>query len=92
MTSNGTQYDRLATFTLHETESMFAAIRGHSRETNSAQVWRTSTPEPTRKDGIIWTCIKDVGRYTRLFATPGTFIFQFDNIVQPGFDGEYDCE
>lgn len=72
VTSNGTQYDRLATLTLHETE-----------------IWRTSTPEPTRGDGIIWTYIKDVSRYTRLFATPGTLILQLDNIVQAGLDGEY---
>ena len=31
-------------------------------------VWRTSTPEPTRGDGIIWTYLKDVTRYTPLFA------------------------
>ncbi|KAG5642949.1 hypothetical protein DXG03_001830, partial [Asterophora parasitica] len=51
--------------------------------------WRTSTPEPTRGDGIIWTYIKDVSQYTPLFAKPGTFIFQLDNLVQPGLDGVY---
>ena len=59
---------------------------------DNVQVWRTSTPEPTRGDGIVWTYTKDVSRYTRLFATPGIFIFQLDNVVQPGLDGEYYCE
>ncbi|KAF5380981.1 hypothetical protein D9615_003958 [Tricholomella constricta] len=53
------------------------------------EVWRTSTPEPTRGDGIIWTYIKDVSQYTPLFAEPGTFIFQLDNLIQPGLDGIY---
>jgi hypothetical protein len=44
-------------------------------------VWRTSTPEPTTA-GIIWTYVKDVTRYTPLFAKPGTFILELDNIVQ----------
>lgn len=52
-------------------------------------VWRTSTPEPTRGDGIIWTYIKDVTRYTPLFAKNGTFIFQLDNVIQEGLDGVY---
>ncbi|KAG6818112.1 hypothetical protein H0H87_000017 [Tephrocybe sp. NHM501043] len=53
------------------------------------KVWRTSTPEPTRGDGIIWTYIKDVTRYTPLFAKPGTFILQLDNLIQTGLDGIY---
>lgn len=52
-------------------------------------VWRTSTPEPTRGDGIIWTYIKDVTRYTPLFAKPGTFILQLDNLIETGLDGIY---
>ncbi|KAG5651592.1 hypothetical protein H0H81_008113 [Sphagnurus paluster] len=72
VTSNGTQYDRLAHFTFQNVE-----------------IWRTSTPEPTIGDGIIWTYIKDVSRYTPLFANPGTFILQLDNIVEPGLDGIY---
>lgn len=92
MTSNGTQYDRLATFTLHETESVLVAIHCELQRLTLISVWRTSTPEPTRGDGIIWTYVKDVSRYTKLFATPGTFVFQLDNIVQPRLDGEYYCE
>jgi len=61
-------------------------------EPHDVQVWRTSTPEPTRGDGILWTYTKDVSRYSRLFATPGAFILQLDNIVQPGLDGEYYCK
>lgn len=52
-------------------------------------VWRTSTPEPTRGDGIIWTHLKDVTRYTPLFASPGTFILQLDNLLETGLDGQY---
>ena len=52
-------------------------------------VWRTSTPEPTRGDGIIWTHLKDVTRYIPLFAKPGTFILQLDNLLQQGLDGQY---
>lgn len=52
-------------------------------------VWRTSTPEPTRGDGIIWTYLKDVTRYIPLFAKPGTFILQLDNLLETGLDGQY---
>ncbi|KAG6909711.1 hypothetical protein DXG01_015913 [Tephrocybe rancida] len=55
----------------------------------NVEIWRTSTPEPTRGDGIIWTYVKDVSRYTPLFATPGTFIMQLDNVIQSGLDGVY---
>ena len=52
-------------------------------------VWRTSTPEPTRGDGIIWTYLKDVTRFIPLFAKPGTFILQLDNLLETGLDGQY---
>ncbi|KIP09483.1 hypothetical protein PHLGIDRAFT_126231 [Phlebiopsis gigantea 11061_1 CR5-6] len=55
---------------------------------DNVEIWRTSTPEPTRGDGIIWTYLKDVSRYTPLFAKAGTFVLQLDNIVQTGLDGE----
>lgn len=55
---------------------------------NTGSVWRTSTPEPTY-DGIIWTYIKDVTRYIPLFAKPGTFILELDNILQTGLNGQY---
>ncbi|KAI0647264.1 peptide N-acetyl-beta-D-glucosaminyl asparaginase amidase A-domain-containing protein [Trametes meyenii] len=55
----------------------------------NVEIWRTSTPEPTRGDGIIWTFLKDVTRYTPLFAKPGTFILQLDNLLQTGLDGQY---
>ncbi|KAF9532984.1 peptide N-acetyl-beta-D-glucosaminyl asparaginase amidase A-domain-containing protein [Crepidotus variabilis] len=55
----------------------------------NVEIWRTSTPEPTKGDGIIWTHVKDVTQYTPLFAKPGTFILQLDNIVQTGLDGVY---
>lgn len=47
----------------------------------NVEIWRTSTPEPTAA-GIIWTYIKDVTRFTPLFAKPGTFILQLDNLIQ----------
>ncbi|KAF8201834.1 peptide N-acetyl-beta-D-glucosaminyl asparaginase amidase A-domain-containing protein [Pholiota molesta] len=55
----------------------------------NVEIWRTSTPEPTQGDGIIWTYIKDVTRYTPLFAKPGTFILQLDNLIETGLDGIY---
>ncbi|KAL0071407.1 hypothetical protein AAF712_001264 [Marasmius tenuissimus] len=55
----------------------------------NTEIWRTSTPEPTRGDGIIWTYTKDVSQYTPLFAEPGTFILQLDNLIQEGLDGVY---
>ncbi|KAJ7155962.1 peptide N-acetyl-beta-D-glucosaminyl asparaginase amidase A-domain-containing protein [Mycena crocata] len=54
----------------------------------NVEIWRTSTPEPTAA-GIIWTYIKDVTRYTPLFAKPGTFILQLDNLIQTGLNGVY---
>ncbi|KAF8921285.1 peptide N-acetyl-beta-D-glucosaminyl asparaginase amidase A-domain-containing protein [Mucidula mucida] len=55
----------------------------------NVEIWRTSTPEPTRGDGIIWTYIKDVTKYMPLFETTGTFILQLDNLIQTGLDGVY---
>ncbi|KAJ7774828.1 peptide-N4-(N-acetyl-beta-glucosaminyl)asparagine amidase A [Mycena metata] len=73
VTSNGTQYDRLAVFTFQNVE-----------------IWRSSTPEPTTT-GIVWNYVKDVTRYTPLFAKPGTFILELDNIVdvETGLTGIY---
>ncbi|TDL27476.1 hypothetical protein BD410DRAFT_782559 [Rickenella mellea] len=72
VTSNGTQFDRLALFSLDEVE-----------------IWRSSTPEPTRGDGIIWTYLKDVTRFIPLFSKPGTFVLQLDNLLEAGLDGQY---
>ncbi|KAI0093521.1 peptide N-acetyl-beta-D-glucosaminyl asparaginase amidase A-domain-containing protein [Irpex rosettiformis] len=55
----------------------------------NVEIWRTSTPEPTRGDGIIWTYLKDVTRFLPLFSEPGTFILQLDNLIETGLDGEY---
>ncbi|KAI0306572.1 peptide N-acetyl-beta-D-glucosaminyl asparaginase amidase A-domain-containing protein [Multifurca ochricompacta] len=55
----------------------------------NVEIWRTSTPEPVRGDGIIWTYLKDVTRFIPLFSKPGTFILQLDNLIEPGLDGEY---
>ena len=52
-------------------------------------VWRTSTPEPTSGDGIIWTYLKDVTRFIPLFENPGEFIFELDNLLETGLDGQY---
>ncbi|KAK7014861.1 peptide-N4-(N-acetyl-beta-glucosaminyl)asparagine amidase A [Favolaschia claudopus] len=54
----------------------------------NVEIWRTSTPEPTAA-GIIWTYIKDVTRFVPLFAKPGTFILQLDNLIQTGLNGVY---
>ncbi|KAA1471171.1 hypothetical protein DENSPDRAFT_96775 [Dentipellis sp. KUC8613] len=55
----------------------------------NVEIWRTSTPEPTIGDGIIWTFVKDVTRYLPLFAKSGTFILQLDNLIETGLNGEY---
>ncbi len=55
-------------------------------------VWRTSTPEPVKGDGIIWTYLKDVTRFIPLFSKSGTFILQLDNLIETGLDGEYASE
>ncbi|TCD66018.1 hypothetical protein EIP91_001918 [Steccherinum ochraceum] len=55
----------------------------------NVEFWRTSTPEPTSGDGIIWTYLKDATKYTSLFAKPGTFILQLDNLLETGLDGQY---
>lgn len=54
-----------------------------------SEVWRTSTPEPIKGDGIVWTQLKDVTRYIPLFAKSGTFILELDNVVTTGLDGLY---
>ncbi|KAI9452296.1 peptide N-acetyl-beta-D-glucosaminyl asparaginase amidase A-domain-containing protein [Lactarius psammicola] len=55
----------------------------------NVEIWRTSTPEPVKGDGIIWTYSKDVTRFIPLFSKPGRFILQLDNLIQAGLDGEY---
>ncbi|GJE90902.1 peptide N-acetyl-beta-D-glucosaminyl asparaginase amidase A-domain-containing protein [Phanerochaete sordida] len=55
----------------------------------NVEIWRTSTPEPTTGAGIIWTYLKDVTRFLPLFAKPGTFILQLDNLLETGLDGQY---
>ncbi|OCH93376.1 hypothetical protein OBBRIDRAFT_859505 [Obba rivulosa] len=55
----------------------------------NVEIWRTSTPEPTTGDGIIWTYVKDVTRYIPLFSKPGSFILQLDNLLETGLDGQY---
>lgn len=55
---------------------------------HNTEIWRTSTPEPT-PDGIIWTYTKDVTHYIPLFAKPGTFLLELDNIVTGTLTGEY---
>ncbi|KAG9223229.1 hypothetical protein PLEOSDRAFT_1101341 [Pleurotus ostreatus PC15] len=44
------------------------------------EIWRTSSAEPT-KTGTIWTTIKDMTKYTPLFAKPGDLMMDFSNIV-----------
>ncbi|KZV71668.1 hypothetical protein PENSPDRAFT_751612 [Peniophora sp. CONT] len=56
---------------------------------HNVEIWRTSTPEPTSGDGIIWQYLKDVTRFQPLFAKAGLFILELDNIVQTGLTGEY---
>ncbi|KAJ3744684.1 peptide-N4-(N-acetyl-beta-glucosaminyl)asparagine amidase A [Lentinula detonsa] len=56
---------------------------------HNAEIWRTSTFEPTIGDGIIWTYIKDVTQYMPLFSQPGEFLLELDNLIETGLDGVY---
>ncbi|KAH9062601.1 peptide N-acetyl-beta-D-glucosaminyl asparaginase amidase A-domain-containing protein [Lactarius deliciosus] len=71
---SGTQLPRFAFFTFQNVE-----------------IWRSSTliPNESGDDGIVWTYVKDVTRFIPLFSEPGTFILQLDNVVEPGYDGEF---
>ncbi|KAH6918582.1 peptide N-acetyl-beta-D-glucosaminyl asparaginase amidase A-domain-containing protein [Coprinopsis sp. MPI-PUGE-AT-0042] len=55
----------------------------------NVEIWRMTTSQPLRGDGVVWSYVKDVTKYTPLFAKPGTFVLQLDNIVQPGLDGVF---
>ncbi|KAH8980166.1 peptide N-acetyl-beta-D-glucosaminyl asparaginase amidase A-domain-containing protein [Lactarius hatsudake] len=74
VTSNGTQFSRLAFFTFHNVEIWRSS---------------TFIPNNLGSDGIVWTYVKDVTRFIPLFSEPGTFILQLDNDIQVGIDGEY---
>jgi len=56
------------------------------------EIWRTSTPEPSAGDGIIWTYIKDASRYIPLLTKPGTLQLELDNLLSDpmGLNGQYD--
>ncbi|KZV71667.1 hypothetical protein PENSPDRAFT_684442 [Peniophora sp. CONT] len=55
----------------------------------NVEIWRTSTPEPTSGAGIVWQHLKDVTKFQPLFAKPGSFIFQLDNLLETGLNGQY---
>ncbi|KAF7294928.1 Peptide-N4-(N-acetyl-beta-glucosaminyl)asparagine amidase A [Mycena indigotica] len=75
VTSNGTQFDRLGIFTFQNVESALADF-----DTGADTNW-------DHMDASSY--IKDVTRFTPLFAKPGTFILQLDNLIQTGLDGIY---
>ncbi|KAL1704438.1 peptide N-acetyl-beta-D-glucosaminyl asparaginase amidase A-domain-containing protein [Schizophyllum commune] len=58
-----------------------------------AEIWRTSSAEPT-KTGTVWTTLKDVTHYTALFAQEGMLLMDFGNIVDESLllDGAFDGE
>ena len=69
--------------TLHNVESTHLDNRAkYTVDKVYLVVWRTSTSEPT-PDGIIWTALKDVSKYTPLFSKPGTLIVDLNNVVDP---------
>ncbi|RDB29168.1 Peptide-N4-(N-acetyl-beta-glucosaminyl)asparagine amidase A [Hypsizygus marmoreus] len=55
------------------------------------EIWRSSSAEPT-KTGTIWNTIKDVTRFSSLFATNGDLMMDFSNIIAPELllDGVFD--
>ena len=56
------------------------------------EILRTSTAEPTRGAGIIWTSLKDVTHYARLFEAPGPLLVDLGNGIDRSvnLDGEFD--
>ncbi|TBU35121.1 peptide N-acetyl-beta-D-glucosaminyl asparaginase amidase A-domain-containing protein [Dichomitus squalens] len=53
------------------------------------EIWRHSSAEPT-KTGTVWS-VKDVTRYSALFATSGDLLMDFSNIISSdlGLDGVF---
>ncbi|KAI1121693.1 peptide N-acetyl-beta-D-glucosaminyl asparaginase amidase A-domain-containing protein [Nemania abortiva] len=51
-----------------------------------AEVWRTSTAEPTSY-GIRWEWLKDMTAFTALWKQPQTLIFDLENIVDSTYTG-----
>ncbi|KAH9008585.1 hypothetical protein EDB83DRAFT_2323029 [Lactarius deliciosus] len=74
VTTNGTQYPRLAFFTFQNVEIWRSS---------------TPIPSNVGGNGIVWTYVEDVTRFIPFFSEPGTFILQLDNAIQSGLDGEY---
>ncbi|CAD6582508.1 MAG: hypothetical protein CYPHOPRED_002050 [Cyphobasidiales sp. Tagirdzhanova-0007] len=56
------------------------------------EILRTSTAEPTRGAGIVWTVLKDVTHYARLFSRPGPLLLDLGNGLDKSvnLDGEFD--
>lgn len=58
----------------------------------NVEVWRTSTPEPTRANGIVWSVFKDVSKYMPLFSKRNQPIsFNLNNVISlpDGVDASY---
>uniref|UniRef100_A0A060TCW1 ARAD1D42658p n=1 Tax=Blastobotrys adeninivorans TaxID=409370 RepID=A0A060TCW1_BLAAD len=51
-----------------------------------AEIWRTSTAEPGKRD-IKWSYVKDVSAYTSLFRKRNDLVVQLDNIVNEQYTG-----
>ncbi|EGG12564.1 uncharacterized protein MELLADRAFT_86715 [Melampsora larici-populina 98AG31] len=58
---------------------------------DEVEIWRSSTPEPTKK-GIIWTATRDMSRYMPLLAKCSPLTLVLNNIVDPKLklDGQYE--
>lgn len=55
----------------------------------ATEIFRTSTAEPNNK-GIHWTQLKDVTRFSSLWAKPSTIVIDLGNIISGRLNASYD--
>lgn len=53
------------------------------------EVWRTSTAEPSKSQGIRWTYMKDMTAILSLWKSPQKLIFDLGNIVDANLTGAF---
>ncbi|OLN85915.1 Peptide-N4-(N-acetyl-beta-glucosaminyl)asparagine amidase A 1 [Colletotrichum chlorophyti] len=55
------------------------------------EVWRTSTAQPRRPPGIIWTYWKDMTPYLSMWKSPQKIIFDLPNLIDDRYTGPFNC-
>ncbi|KAI1099183.1 hypothetical protein F4804DRAFT_92402 [Jackrogersella minutella] len=56
-----------------------------------AEVWRTSTAEPTQPPGIRWSFLKDMTEYLSFWNSPQTLIFDLGNLIDDKYTGSFNA-